>query len=152
MTTHRRHVVVLAAAAAALLVTVAGPASAHVEPSPAKVKVGQKATVAFSVEHGCSGSPTTGMKFQVPATVKVFAPVAKAGWKTSVAGQVVTFSGGQIPKAGTFKLSFTAPTTPGPLDFKVIQTCVKGATDWIEVQQAGQAEPEHPAPRVTVTA
>jgi uncharacterized protein YcnI len=143
---------VIAGAAIALSVVSATAASAHVEPSPSKIKAGATAVVTFTIPHGCSGSPTTGLDVQVPAAVTVFKPVAKTGWTSTVKGQVVTFAGGTLGAKvkGTFQLQVTAPKAVGPLDFKVIQRCKVGETDWIEVQKAGAAEPEHPAPRVTV--
>ena len=38
------------------------------------------------------------------------------------------------------------------LAFPVLQTCEVGSTNWDQVQKEGEAEPEHPAPSVTVTA
>lgn len=34
----------------------------------------------------------------------------------------------------------------------VTQTCEKGSTEWDQATKAGQAEPEHPAPTITLTA
>lgn len=132
----------------------AGIASAHVEPDPAAVEGGTAATVGFSPEHGCDGSPTTGIDIKIPSGVSDAQPVAKEGWDAIVDGDVIRFSGGQSPDADgpdTFSITFTAPTTPGVINFPIVQTCAEGSTDWLDVAVEGGAEPEHPAPAVLVT-
>ncbi|WNY33876.1 DUF1775 domain-containing protein [Curtobacterium flaccumfaciens] len=54
----------------------------------------------------------------------------------------------------TFALSFSLPDgKAGDLvEFPAIQTCEKGSVEWNQEQQAGEAEPEHPAPSITLTA
>ena len=50
------------------------------------------------------------------------------------------------------RITFTAPTAAGPIDFPIVQICEVGQLDWIETPVEGAAEPEHPAPSVLVTA
>ena len=54
----------------------------------------------------------------------------------------------------TFALSFSLPDgKAGDLvEFPAIQTCEKGSVEWNQEQKAGEAEPEHPAPSITLTA
>ena len=54
----------------------------------------------------------------------------------------------------TFSLSFSLPDgKPGDVvALPVTQTCEQGSTEWDQAQKAGQAEPEHPAPSITLTA
>lgn len=132
----------------------AGIASAHVEPDPAAVEAGTTATVGFSPEHGCDGSPTTGIDIQIPSGITDAQPVAKDGWEAVVDGDVIRFSGGVSPDPeapDTFSITFTAPTTPGVLNFPTVQTCTEGSVDWLDVAVEGGAEPESPAPTVLVT-
>src|SRR5262245_42065643 len=77
--THRNHfaaAVLVAGVAAAL----AGPAAAHVELSVPQASVPGPYTATFTVEHGCTGSPTLLLRVQVPEGVIVTKPAEKAGW------------------------------------------------------------------------
>jgi uncharacterized protein YcnI len=149
----RRPVAVLAGAAA-LVVLVARPASAHVDPDPLAVQAGTTATVAFGVEHGCDGSPTTKVEIKFPDGFTAIKPVDQTGWTSAVAGQVVTFSGGRLDAAtgGDFAVSVTAPAAAGLQQIPVVQTCEKGSIEWIEIAKEGAAEPEHPAAPLKITA
>ena len=65
----------------------------------------------------------------------------------------VTWSGGRLADAwyDTFELRLGMPNTPGKtLWFPTVQRCVKGVHRWIEIPQKGKAEPEEPAPGVTL--
>ncbi len=132
---------------------VAGIASAHVDPDPAAMQAGTTATVAFNVEHGCDGSPTTSMKFEIPDGVSGVAPVDKDGWTATVTGNVLEFKGGPLPpdQADHFDITFTAPSQPGDIRFRLIQTCEQGELAWIEVAAEGAPEPDHPAPTIKIT-
>lgn len=147
----RRRAVVLALVALTTSVA-AGPASAHVHTDPATVKPGARATVAFRITHGCDGSPTVKVALRLPAGVARATPMAVAGWKASVRGRVVTWSGGRLAPTATqaFAVTATFPTAKGVLAFPMVQTCVKGENAWIEPTVAGQPEPAHPAPMIGV--
>lgn len=138
------------------MLALAGPAAAHVEPSPAAVQAGSPATIELNVEHGCGEAGATKIEIQVPDGVTGAAPQpGPAGWRSSVAGQVVTFTGGpQGPRDPiTFAVRMTMPAKAGTvLYFPTLETCTKGSIDWIEKPVAGQAEPEHVAPAVKLTA
>ena len=136
------------------LLAVAGTALAHIAPSPIAIEAGAPATITFNVEHGCAGSNTTGIDIKVPDGITDAAATAKSGWTTSAAGGVVKFGGGNLDAKtpDTFTITFTAPTTPGVINFPIVQHCVVGETDWIQIQEAGQPEPANPAAQVTVTA
>jgi uncharacterized protein YcnI len=132
----------------------AGLVSAHVEPDPAAVEAGTVATVGFSPEHGCAGSPTNGIDIQIPTGITDAQPVAKDGWEAVLDGDVIRFTGGPSPDPegpDTFSITFTAPTTAGVINFPTVQTCVEGSTDWLDIAVEGGAEPEHPAPSVLIT-
>jgi hypothetical protein len=51
-----------------------------------------------------------------------------------------------------FPISLKMPDAAGTkLAFPIVQTCVEGETAWITVPKDGEAEPEHPAPVVSLT-
>ena len=118
------------------------------------MQAGTSGTVAFNVEHGCDGSPTTSMKFQIPDGVTDAVGVAKDGWTATLTGSTLEFAGGPLAadQEDHFDITFTAPATPGNISFPVIQTCEQGETDWIEPIVEGAEEPEHPAPTIKITA
>jgi uncharacterized protein YcnI len=143
-------VAVTAAVGVALLI--AGPASAHIHTDPEEVKAGTENAVGFVIEHGCDGSPTTQVELQLPAGVTGISAEDQAGFTASVDGQVVEFTGGNLPD-GTeqaFTVTFTAPTEAGTIDIPLVQTCEAGETSWIEPEVEGQPEPEFPAPQLVV--
>ncbi|HEY4608635.1 MAG TPA: DUF1775 domain-containing protein, partial [Ilumatobacteraceae bacterium] len=74
------------AATAAVVLLAGGTAWAHIDPDPIAMQADTAATVQFNVEHGCDGSPTTSMKFQIPAGVTNPAAVDKAGWTAKLTG------------------------------------------------------------------
>jgi uncharacterized protein YcnI len=136
------------------LVVGAGMASAHIAPDPIAVQAGTPATVSFLVEHGCAGSDTTALDIKIPDSITEAKPVAKAGWTAIIEAGVVHFSGGTLDAKtpDTFTIAFTAPSAAGVVDFPIVQKCVVGETDWIDIAAAGQPEPEHPAAAMTITA
>jgi periplasmic copper chaperone A len=148
----RRHWIVASGGTLAAFLIGAGAASAHIEPDPVEVQAGLPVTIEFRVEHGCDDADTTGMLFEVPPGVTDLEPVAKDGWTTSVDDGVAAFTDGVLDHhtEDTFALSFTAPSSAGPIDFPVVQQCGDTELRWIEIQQDGAEEPENPAPRVNV--
>lgn len=146
--------IAVAAGAAGVLLLAAGPASAHVDPDPLAMQVGTTADVAFGVEHGCDGSPTTKLDIQFPTGFTNLKPIEKQGWTATVAGQVVTFTGGTLDAKmpDDFAVNVTAPATAGTQYIPVVQTCAKGSIQWIDIPKDGAAEPEHPAAGLKLTA
>ncbi len=141
-----RRLVAMAIAAAGAVLLVAGPAFAHVEPDPSRVKPGKKATVEFTPEHGCGESVTTRMVFKVPKGAKNAKPVELDGWTATRSGGKITFASDKVPdKEASFGITFTAPTSKTLLAWKVIQECQSGVTRWIEGPKG-----ENPAPLVGV--
>lgn len=142
-----------AIAVAASIVALATPAFAHVDPSPLAMQAGTTATIAFNLEHGCGDSPTTSLAFRLPDGVTNPKPVDKSGWTTSVAGNVVTFSGGSLDAhtEDHFDISLTAPKVAGTVYVPVDQKCAKGENAWIEIPKEGGKEPDYPAAALKVT-
>ncbi|MFN8017125.1 MAG: DUF1775 domain-containing protein [Acidimicrobiales bacterium] len=148
-----RRATVASAAAVVAALAVAGTASAHIDPDPTTVAGGTTVTVAFTVEHGCDGSPTTKLEIKAPDGATDPKGIDVAGFTASTSEQVVSFTGGSLgaDTEQAFQVSFGAPAAGGDLAFPIIQTCQEGEIDWIQVEQPGQPEPDHPAPVVTVT-
>ena len=130
--------------------TIVPTALAHVEPSPEKVPADSSSKITLSAE-GEESVPAVKLTVQMPAGVTDVVPLPTAGWRESVQGRVVTWSGGKIPHGADGKFSFTAhmPNTPGRvLVFPSLVTYQDGkVVHWI-----GAESSDTPAPRVTLTA
>jgi uncharacterized protein YcnI len=142
-----------AALSAAAVLVLGGPAWAHIHADPPAVEAGKPATVGFGVEHGCDDSPTTEVSIELPPGSTDIEGVDGDGFTTSVAGRVVTFTGGPLPadQEKSFAVRFTPPDQPGEVPVKIVQTCEQGSIAWIEETPPGGEEPEHPAPVLRLT-
>ena len=162
-------------AATALVVLAAAPAAAHVTGTPSVANAGAFTILTMGVPHGCDGSPTTEVEFQVPGSVVSVTPTRNPLYDVEVniqqldepltdahgneiterVGSIVYTAKTPLPdgQRDTFELSFQVPDVAGEtLAFPTIQTCERGRTDWVEVPEAGQDEEEleHPAPAFEV--
>jgi uncharacterized protein YcnI len=152
---------------------VATPAFAHVTVQPSEAEQGGFATVAFQVpnERGdastvklevtfptdhpipfVSTQPVEGWTVQVEKS-KLAKPIEGEGESITEAVSKITWSGGSI-EPGTFQ---RFPVSMGPLpeatslEFKSVQTYSDGEqVRWIETATPGGAEPDHPAPTLTL--
>jgi uncharacterized protein YcnI len=148
-----RKLFISAAAAAGALVLLATPAFAHVEVEPTQVEPGSTSPLLFTIEHGCSESPTIKVEMQLPAGVTQVDPEPVPGWEFEVTGNVITWTGGPQPDHEPLSLSvfMTFPNTPDQvLRFPVVQTCEVGEIRWVQPPNADGSEPEDPAPVVVV--
>jgi uncharacterized protein YcnI len=168
---------VLAALGAAALISIAaaGPAGAHVTPTPREAPAGGFTRHAFRVGHGCDGSPTIAVRIQIPEGAQSVRPELKPGWETEIVteqldppiegahGEQITervseliWRGGPLPDDhfDEFGVSLRMPEgEPGEtIWFPTIQECEQGQIAWIQIPEEGQEEPEEPAPGVTLTA
>ena len=167
MTANRRTSRVLLAAAAgagALLLSV-GPASAHVTVNPDEAPVGGYTKLTFRVPTESDTASTTKLQVYFPADSGLTSVAVKPhpGWTAKVAKQGDTVSAitwtpdakADAIKPGEFdEFDVSAGPLPesGTLVFKALQTYSDGSVvRWIEVPKAGEAEPEHPAPVLTIT-
>jgi uncharacterized protein YcnI len=171
----RRSAIAALAAAAAVLVLPA-IASAHVEVKPGEVEGGDFAEVAFSVPNERDDASTVKLRVLLPtdqplASVqttpvpgwtittkerKLATPIDFFGSKVSKVVSQITWKatdGGIAPgQFQDFPVSLGVLPTSGELTFKAVQTYSNGeVVKWDEVAVGG-AEPEHPAPVLSVTA
>jgi periplasmic copper chaperone A len=122
---------------------------------------GYRAT--FRVGHGCDGSATTGLRVTLPAGFNGAQPMPKPGWTVSTTqGKLAApyTSHGKTYTEGVQEISWVAngpqnalpaafydefvlrgvtPGKPGPVWFKVVQTCTKGALAWVETPATGSS-------------
>jgi uncharacterized protein YcnI len=166
-----RHFVLLAALLAA------SPASAHVLLQGKQAAVGANYKAVLVVPHGCSGSPTTKLRVQIPEGVIVTAAKPVDGWnvetvkgrysgaydyngaKVSEGIKEVAWSGGKLPDKTrqefvieTYLAESLKPNTT--LYFPVVQECEQGVSRWIEIPPDGAVQPHEgkwPAPGVKLT-
>jgi uncharacterized protein YcnI len=145
-------------------------ASAHVTASPNEAAAGSYFQTAFSVPHGCNGSPTVAVRIKIPEGVTSVKPQMKPGWQIEIkqrkldrpidAGHghqisetvdEVAWRGGALPDIyyDTFGLVMKLPEGAGKtLYFPVVQECKEGVHRWITIPAAGQKwnEVKEPAP------
>ena len=150
-----RRTILLSAGSALAALTIASPALAHIDPDPTEAQAGSTLSVAFTVEHGCDGSPTVQLDMQLPEGVTEASPDPIDGWEGSIDADVVTFVGGPLPddEEGTFSVTMTLPPTPDTtIYFPFVQRCEVGEIRWIAIptDTAGD-EPEEPAPAMLLT-
>jgi len=155
-----KKLLVLLGGTAVLLIGLAGPASAHVEPTIEEAPAGGYATFGLVIPHGCDGEggDTVKVEVQMPEGVETATAGYLAGWEATVdeAGPVVvTWEGGPLPhdQFQEFGISVLMPESPGEIvTFPTIQTCASGEEiAWIEETPEGGEEPEHPAPAIAIT-
>ncbi|MFT2707608.1 YcnI family protein [Clavibacter zhangzhiyongii] len=135
-------------------------ASAHVELDASSTAPAALSVLTFAVGHGCEGSATTALAIRFPADVQAVKPTLAPGWSVAeqeaADGTTVTYTADTpLPDAlrATVQVEALLPVDGAAGDvvaFPTLQTCVEGSTDWAETPAAG-AEPDHPAPTVTLT-
>ena len=147
--------------AAACAIFAASPSFAHVVLQDAAAAANTSYRATFRVGHGCDEQATTAMRVSIPAGFNGAQPMPKAGWtvSTKVGPLPVPYeSHGKKYTEGVLEISWTAngpenalpaayydefvlrgttPGKPGPLWFKVLQSCAQGANDWAEVPASG---------------
>jgi hypothetical protein len=140
------------AALVAALLLVPATGAAHVRPKVPEAPAGARFTFSFVVEHGCEGSPTTGLSIHLPDGAFDASPVSKPGWTAQITEEppVVEFAGGSLPDEtkDSFSVELVTPNRPGEeVLFPTVQRCQVGVIHWI----AAEAGAENPAPRVRLT-
>lgn len=141
--------------------TGAGAAFAHVTLQDQVAAAGMAYRAVLRVGHGCEGTSTVEMRVTIPEGFNGAQPMVKPGWKVATqVGKLAepyvahgkTFTEGvqeitwtatsaadALPDAhyDEFVLRGTTPKKPGPVWFKVVQSCEKGANSWVEVPVTG---------------
>ncbi len=172
-----RRVLVAGALATGLVLAGAGAASAHVTVHPGSYPKGaEDGTITFRVPNEEDHADTTKVDVYFPTAQPIpsvlVSPVA--GWNAKVknvklktpittddgditdAVSEITWTGGKIAPGQyqDFTVAFgQLPGTGTGLTFKALQTYSDGdVVRWIDLQQPGQDEPEHPAPTLKLTA
>jgi len=163
--------------AAAVVALLAAPASAHIAIDPSSAPRGAEAvTLAFNVPNEKDNATTNKVEIVMPEdhplslvaaepvpgwtistqTKKLDTPIkGEGGDITDVVSRVI-YSGGTIGE-GQFQQFLLRvgplPDSGNELEFKALQTYSDGTTvRWIESTPPGGAEPENPAPTLTLTA
>ena len=171
----RARALMIAAATAAALVALAAPAWAHITVTPDTAQAGSSAELTFRVPNEEAKATVTQLRMQIPTdhpiaqllvkpvpgwtitvtTVTLAKPVTTDDGTFSTAVSEVTWAGGTIAPGQFQDFSVSADPLPdgvSHLAFKAIQTYSNGdVVRWIDLPQAGQPEPEHPAPVLTLT-
>lgn len=140
----------------------AAAASAHVTLPPGGATVGTDYEAAFRVGHACQGAKaTTGLTVRLPKGFALADAQERKGWKLDVQkagdGEVrwtADSAQAALPtgERAEFIVRGKLPATPGPLWFKVLQTCDTGSVDWANVPASGTstAGVDNPAARLDV--
>ncbi len=165
---------IVAGTVVGVLLVGAAPAWAHVTIDPTSAPKGSDAVLTFTVPNEMDNASTTQLVVSFPTDH----PIAEAsvepvaGWTANVEsthsekpiktdeGETndrvsrVTWSGGPIEPGDfqQFKIAVGLPDDANSLVFKALQTYSNGTVvRWIETAAPGAAEPEHPAPVLTLT-
>src|SRR5262249_44547279 len=113
--------------------------------------------------HGCSGSPTTALRIEIPEGVTAVAPQAKSGWRAKVEYVRATPpQKGKRPSEVVWKGAPLAPDKPSEFRVKMnlppsaafafptTQTCAAGSETWSEMAGDAAGASHHPAPMLYV--
>ena len=151
----------LAGGAVLALAAVPLAASAHVTVTPSGTAAGSYTVLTFAFSHGCEGSPTTALTFDIPESIASVSPTLNPNYTIEKVAdgdrtsQVVytAITPVQDGYRDTIELSLQLPEDAAgeTLSFPVLQTCEVGETNWNQVAEEGEEEPESPAPVIVVT-
>ncbi|MGH8461094.1 MAG: YcnI family protein [Stenotrophobium sp.] len=141
------------------------PAYAHVVANPAQGAAGSYLQTAFTVSHGCKGSPTIALRIHIPEGALTAKPQMKPGWSVTIKTRKlnppvqgprgktlservdeIEWRGGPLPDSlyDTFGLIVKLPDTPGKtLYFPVEQECQSGANHWTEIPAVNAGSHAH---------
>ena len=148
------------AAVALLCLGPAAAASAHIQASSDDASRGGYATVSFQVPNeSTTGAATTALTIDLPDVTAVRAE-AKPGWAAKIdrdGDKVRSVTWTAAPNGGipadqfdVFRIAAKLPDADS-VSFPVTQTYADGAVvKWDQPSAPGGAEPEHPAPTLTL--
>ena len=170
-----RRIAVLLTTATASLVAATAVAQAHVTVNPNTAAQGSYTKVSFRVPNEMETASVTTLEIDLPADTPVASVETRPvpGWTaqatTSTLATPIQTDDGQVAQAVTkivwtggkidpgqfqeFDVAMGPLPKTGQLVFKALQTYSDGSVvRWIDVPQAGQPEPDHPAPVLRLTA
>lgn len=151
---------VLTAGALSVAALGAPAAWAHVEATATPAKAGAtNATVDFSVEAESSSAGIAKVKVQLPAGIapkNVTLAAAPTDWNLLPTADGYAVSGPALGPNENLEYAIRITKLPdkaGTVLFKTVETYTDGKENaWIEEPGSGGAEPEHPAPAITLGA
>ena len=133
-------------------------AMAHVTLPAGGAAAGSDYDAAFRVGHACTDAKaTTGVRVQLPQGFTLIQAQPRPGWTLAATPAEVSWKADSAQSAlpGAERAEFIVrgklTDKPGPLYFKVLQSCDVGSADWAQLPAAGStAKLELPAPRLDV--
>jgi periplasmic copper chaperone A len=156
----------------------AGAAFSHISLETKTAPAGSSYKAVLQVGHGCGGSGTTALSVEIPPGFRGAKPMPKPGWTvtTQTADLGVPYeSHGQSIRQDVARISWRAENkkaalpdahfdqftvrgnlhdSPGPMWFKVLQTCETGKNDWSQIPASGTSTKglDYPAALLEVAA
>jgi periplasmic copper chaperone A len=125
------------------LTTLAAAASAHVSLQQPIAEIGSAHQAVLRIGHGCDGAATTAVAVRIPPGFEAARPLPKPGWNVSVQGGTAMWTAATKEAAlpdgqrGEFTLAGNLPPAPGPMWFKVLQSCGQASLDWSQTPAEG---------------
>lgn len=137
---------------------IGGPALAHVEVKADNARAGaENVTLTFTGEAESATAGIASERVVLPAGLApgdVTLVKAPGGWKFTTAADGFTVAGKALGKGqdAVFAVRVARlPTDAATLSFKTLETYGDGeVVRWIDLPEAGQPEPDHPAPTITL--
>ena len=134
-------------------------AMAHITLPAGGAAAGSDYDAAFRVGHACTDAKaTTGVRVQLPQGFTLIQAQPRQGWTLAASPAEVSWKADSAQAAlpGAERAEFIVrgklTDKPGPLYFKVLQSCDVGSADWAEVPAAATDKPAFPAARLDVLA
>ena len=172
-----KHIYTAALTALNLLCLFNSSAYAHATLETGEAVSGSSYKAVIRIAHGCSGSPTLGVKVKIPDGMINVKPMPKAGWTLTTVkapyaqpyeshGKMVTegvneiiWSGGTLPDEHYDEFVFRSSVSPrvqagSTLYVPVTQDCETGQAAWVEMPAAGMdyKSLKSPAPALKIAA
>ena len=163
-----KHLMRAVVGAAGGLIALVAPAAAHVELTVPQSPVPSPYTATFTVEHGCTGSPTLLLRVQIPEGVIVVKPADKAGWSVStLSGKfkaTYNYNGSKVSRGitevdwsgylpdkmmDTFSVDVYLTDALKPnttLYFSIVQECQVGTNHWVQIPAKGKTADDYDYP------
>ena len=114
----------------AIALIVPAAAAAHVIVSPPYVEDGVGSEIAFTMPNERPPHATIEVRTTAPPGISIVSAAAPAGWKATVDGSTVTWSGGRLEnrESASFPVRILARVRAGTYAFTSVQTYDDGAT------------------------